>query len=96
MQECWNELGNVQQSFSTSCECLSLIPLNRVALEEEVISASQCFCYGSGYILSLWLNWEIKVRQGYKEQIEGNPDFSVGVRRHSETSLHWYYRHAEC
>lgn len=60
MQECWNELGNVHESFSISCECLSLIPLNRLVLEKQVISTSQCFCYGSGYILPLWLNWGSK------------------------------------
>lgn len=36
------------------------------------------------------------MRQGYEEQIEDSPNFSVRVVRHSETSLHWYYRHAEC
>lgn len=60
MQERWNELGNVPESFSINCECLSLIPLNRLVLEKQVISTSQFFGYGSGYILPLWVKWRNK------------------------------------
>lgn len=38
---------NVYESFCITCECLSLILLNSLVWEEQVISTSQCFCYVS-------------------------------------------------
>lgn len=37
-------IWNVYESFGITCECLSVIPLNSLVWEDQVISTSQCFC----------------------------------------------------